>query len=125
MEEEKSRRVKNRGFKRYLSRVTVPVEVACEQSKILLSIPKTSFKAASIFSAGYRPSAKYVFKSSCIRDRKGMLRTFQGLKATFANFSKVFVDCSIDQPLMNMAMTIKPPRKGQYGATPTRPRRLT
>jgi hypothetical protein len=74
----------------------VPIDVACEESKILLLIPKTSFKAASIFSAGYRPLAKYVFKSSCTRDRKGILRTFRGLKVTFANFSKVFIDYSID-----------------------------
>jgi hypothetical protein len=54
----------------------VPIEVACEQSKILLLIPKISFKVALIFSAGYRPSAKYVFKSLCTQDKKGMLRTF-------------------------------------------------
>jgi hypothetical protein len=88
----------------------VPIEVACEESRILLLIPKTFFKAASIFSAEYRPSAKYVFKSLCTQDRNRILRTFQGLKASFANFSKVFVDSSINQPLINIAIIIRPPR---------------
>jgi len=38
------------------------IKVAYEESKILLSIPKTSFKAASIFFARYRLLAKYNFK---------------------------------------------------------------
>jgi hypothetical protein len=90
----------------------VPIEVVCEESRILLSIPKTFFKAASIFSAGYRLSAKYVFKSLCTQDRNRILRTFWGLKASFANFLKVFVDSLIDQPLINMAIMIRPPENG-------------
>jgi hypothetical protein len=72
-----------------------------------LLIPKTFFKTALIFSAKYRPLAKYVFKSLCIQDKKRILRTFRGLKASFVNFLKVFVDFLIDQPLINIAITIR------------------
>jgi hypothetical protein len=76
----------------------VLIEVAYQESKILLSVPKTSFKAASIFSAGYMPSAKYDFKSSCTRDRKGISRTFRRLKASFAKcFCRFFKGPAIEE----------------------------
>jgi hypothetical protein len=77
---------------------------------MLLSFPKTACNTASIFSAKYKPSIKYDFKSSYIRDRKERSKTFRRLKATFANFSNASIDSLIDYPLMNITITIKPLR---------------
>jgi hypothetical protein len=77
---------------------------------MLLSFLKTAFNAASIFSARYRPLAKYDFASLYIRDIKGICKTFQGLKVTFANFLNTSLALLIDNPLINSIITIKPPR---------------
>jgi hypothetical protein len=77
---------------------------------MLLSFPKTAFNIASIFSARYRPLAKYDFVSLYIQDIKGIYKTFRGLKATFINFLNTSLALLIDNPLINSAITIKPPR---------------
>jgi hypothetical protein len=106
-----------------------PIEVACEQSKMVFSFPNTACNAASIFSAGYKLSARNAFKIAYILDRKRIrgrigirdrigdrivdkmgIETCRGLKARSANFVNASVDSSIDEPLRNMSMIIKPPR---------------
>ena len=103
----------------------VPIEVAYEQSKMVLSFPNTSCNAASIFSAGYKLSARNDFKSTYILDRRRIrdrigirdrifdmmgIKTCRGLKARSANSVNASVESSIDEPLRNMSMMIKPPR---------------
>jgi len=75
---------------------------------MLLSFPKTTCNAASIFSIKYKLLAKYNFKSLYIRDIKGICKTFRSLKATFANFLNASLALLIDNPLINNAITIKP-----------------
>jgi hypothetical protein len=96
---------------------------------MVLSFPNTSCNAASIFSAGYKLSARNDFKSTYIldkrriRDRIGIrdrirdrildmtgIKTCRGLKARSANSVNASVESSIDEPLRNMSMMIKPPR---------------
>ena len=93
--------------------IRVPVVVVWETSRILLSFLKTYFSAASMFLGAQSPSAKYDIKSSINLRKIGILDTFRGVKATLASRSKVSVDSLISYLLINIANTIRPPRKGQ------------
>jgi len=77
---------------------------------MLLSFPKTTFNVALIFSTKYKLLAKYDFISLYIRDIKRIYKTFRGLKATFTNFLNTSLALLINNPLINSAITIKPPK---------------
>jgi hypothetical protein len=95
---------------------------------MVLFSPNTVCNAASIFSAGYKLSARSDFKITQILDRKRKrdrigtrdrigdrildmmgIKTCRGSKARSASFVNVSVESSIDEPLRNMSMMIRPP----------------
>jgi hypothetical protein len=82
-----------------------------------------------IFSTRYKLFALNAFKSIYILDRRRIrdkirirdrirdrildiirIKTCRGLKARFINFVNTFIELSIDEPLRNMSIIIKPPR---------------
>jgi hypothetical protein len=89
-----------------------------------------------MFSAGYRLSAPNDFRSTHILDKRGIrdrigmrdrkgnrildmmgMKTCRGSKARSANFVNASVDSSMDEPLRNMSMMIKPPTHVSTGTT--------